>query len=266
MNPQVFDSVAAGYDQVFTESAIGRFQRSAVHHFLDAQVFGDTPLSILELGCGTGEDATHFAALGHRITATDISPAMLEITQAKAEESGLTNRIRTIPLDLQNPVCSGLEGPFDLIFSNFGALNCIDEAGLRRLAEQLVPITAIGSQAVFVVMPRACLWESSYFLLRVKPRSAFRRLGAGPVSAAVGGKSVPTWYHSPGAVVRAFKPAFRKRGVVPVGFSVPPSFLEPWAGRNPRVLAALAKTDQIVRPIGLLASISDHALIHLGRK
>ncbi|RLE17277.1 MAG: hypothetical protein DRJ65_23025 [Acidobacteria bacterium] len=266
MSYHPFDSVADRYDQVFTDSGIGRFQRSAVHHYLDRRVFGDAPLSILELGCGTGEDATYFAALGHRITATDISPSMLEITLAKAEKCGLTDRIRTVPLDLQNPDCSSLEGPFDLVFSNFGALNCIDEAGLRNLAEKLVPITTIGSHAVFVVMPRACLWETSYFLVRAKPRSAFRRFRGGPVSAAVGQASVPTWYHSPGAVARAFKPAFQRQAVTPVGFTVPPSFLEPWAGRNPRVLAALAKIDQIVRPIGLLGSISDHALIHLERK
>ncbi len=266
MSDQPFDSVAGRYDQVFTDSAIGTLQREAVHRHLECRILGEKPLSILELGCGTGEDAAFFAERGHTVTATDISPAMLELTQAKAEGSGLTDRIRTIPLDLQNPLCSGLEGPFDLIFSNFGALNCIDEAGLRNLAEKLVPITTIGSHAVFVVMPRACLWESSYFLFRVRPRSAFRRFGGGPVSAAVGGTSVPTWYHSPGAVVRAFEPAFQRQAVIPVGFAVPPSFLEPWAGRNPRALAALAKTDQIVRPIGLLASISDHALIHLGRK
>ncbi len=265
MSYKNFDSVATDYDQVFTDSAIGRLQRSAVHDYLDRKVFGNTPLSILELGCGTGEDATHFAALGPTVTATDISPSMLTLTRTKAEESGLGDRIRTIPLDLQDPACSGLEGPFDLVFSNFGALNCIDETGLHNLAEKLVPVTATGSHAVFVVMPRTCLWESFYFLLRGKARSAFRRLKGGPVSAAVGQTSVPTWYHSPLGITRAFKPFFRRRTVVPIGFAVPPSFLEPWAARHPRTLAALAKTDQILRPIGPLASISDHALIHLER-
>ncbi len=265
MNPQTFDSVAADYDQVFTDSGIGRLQRSEVHHYLDRRVFGNAPMSILELGCGTGEDAAHFAENGHAVTATDISSSMLKLTQAKAEKYGLADRIRTVPLDLQDPDCSGLEGPFDLVFSNFGALNCIDEAGLQNLAEKLVPITATGSHTVFVVMPRACLWETFYFVLHGKLRSAFRRLKGGPVSAAIGETTVPTWYHSPRAVVRAFEPVFRRRGVVPVGFAVPPSFLEPWAGRNPRVLAALAKTDHFLRPIGSLALISDHALIHLER-
>ncbi|RLE34414.1 MAG: hypothetical protein DRJ61_05240 [Acidobacteria bacterium] len=265
MTYQPFDSVADRYDQVFTDSGIGRLQRSAVHHYLDRRVFGNAPMSILELGCGTGEDATHFAENGHIVTATDISPSMLKLTDAKAEKYGLADQIRTVPLDLQDPNCSDLEGPFDLIFSNFGALNCIDEAGLQNLAEKLVPVTATGSHTVLVVMPRACLWETLYFLLRGRPRSAFRRLRGGPISAAVGQASVSTWYHSPQAVVRAFEPAFRRRGVVPVGFAVPPSFLEPWAGRNPRTLAALAKTDQILRQRGLLGSISDHALIHLER-
>ncbi len=265
MSRSAFDAVAPGYDRVFTDSAVGRVQRLAVHHYLDRRVFGETPLSILELGCGTGEDALLFARRGHQVTATDFSTAMLEQTRAKAQQHDLAQSIEVAALDLGHAVLPIPERPFDLVFSNFGALNCIDEDALRNLAEQLARVTEAGSHVVVVVMPRACLWESLYFLLRGRPRSAFRRLRGGPVSATVSEASVSTWYHSPLEITRAFKAFFRRRAVVPIGFAVPPSFLEPWATRHSRALAVLAKTDQILRPIGPLASISDHALIHLER-
>lgn len=265
MSHNSFNSVAESYDQVFTDSKIGALQRGAVHHYLERKVLGPHSLSILELGCGTGEDAVFFAERGHTVTATDVSTAMLEQTQAKADANGLSNRIRTVPLDLQAPETSALEGPFDLVFSNFGALNCVDSAGLRQLGFFLEGRIAPGGAIVVVVMPRTCMWETLYFLSRARPKAAFRRFSKKPVSAPVGRDTVLTWYHSPRSLKDSFGETFISRAVVPVGFAVPPSFLETWAGRHPRILAALEQVDRGLRPISFLASIADHALIHLER-
>ena len=54
-----FDSLAAKYDDLFTRSMIGRAQRGAVW---DALIDTFEPGShILELNCGTGEDALFLA-------------------------------------------------------------------------------------------------------------------------------------------------------------------------------------------------------------
>ncbi|MEN8163925.1 MAG: class I SAM-dependent methyltransferase [Acidobacteriota bacterium] len=263
--PRAFDSAATGYDQVFTDSEIGALQRGAVHRHLERTVLGSKSLSILELGCGTGEDAVFFAERGHTVTATDVSTAMLDRTNSKAEARGLGDRVRITPLDLQAPETSGLDGPFDLVFSNFGALNCIDSQALHRLAGHLENLTAAGSAIVVVVMPRACVWESLYFLGQARPTAAFRRFSKGPVAAPVGPETVRTWYHSPRTITGAFGRAFCRNALVPIGLAVPPSFLEPWAVRHPRILAALARLDRSLRPIATLAFIADHALVHLER-
>ncbi len=260
-----FDSIADRYDQVFTDSEIGTLQREVVHRHLERRILGEKPLSILELGCGTGHDAVFFAERGHTVIATDVSPAMLCQTEKMAEARGLCDRIQTASLNLQAPETSGLDGPFDLIFSNFGALNCINSQALHHLAGHLKSLTAAGSAIVIVVMPRACLWESLYFLGRARPAAAFRRFSKEPVAAPVGPETVRTWYHSPRSLTRAFGQAFRRVAIVPVGLAVPPSFLEPWAVRHPRILAALERVDRVLRPISPLASIADHALVHLER-
>lgn len=265
MNRNSFNAVAARYDRIFTDSRIGGLQRRAVHTYLENKVLGPQPLSVLELGCGTGEDAVFFAEREHHVTATDVSTGMLEQTAAKAEERGLSDRIRTLPLDLQAPETAALEGPFDLVFSNFGALNCIDSEGLHHLGRCLEDWISPGGSLVVVVMPRACLWETLYFLGRARPKAAFRRFSAKPVSAPVGGGTVMTWYHGPRSLEVSFGHGFVTADIVPIGLTVPPSFLEPWADRHPRILAALDKTDRRLRSIPLLASIADHALIHLER-
>src|SRR5258705_4602524 len=73
----VFDHMAREYDNVFTNSMIGRAQRDAVWSVL-TQVFqhGD---HILELNCGTGEDALFLAGNGVSITACDASEQMIHI-------------------------------------------------------------------------------------------------------------------------------------------------------------------------------------------
>ncbi len=80
----VFDQMAPKYDEVFTNSMIGRAQRDVVWSVL-TQIFrsGD---HILELNCGTGEDALFLARNGISVTACDASEQMIQIA---------SNRLRT---------------------------------------------------------------------------------------------------------------------------------------------------------------------------
>jgi ubiquinone/menaquinone biosynthesis C-methylase UbiE len=80
MPAAVFDTLAPGYDACFTESVLGRTLRRTVWSWLDG-VFapGDR---VLELNCGTGEDALHLATRGVQLVATDASAPMLDVARA----------------------------------------------------------------------------------------------------------------------------------------------------------------------------------------
>ena len=91
-----FDAMAAEYDTSFTHSLIGVRMRHAVWRRLDARFQPND--HILELNCGTGEDAIHLAQRGLHILATDVSSTMLEVARAKAAQSNLTDRIEFRPL------------------------------------------------------------------------------------------------------------------------------------------------------------------------
>ena len=85
-----FDIASAQYDTAFTFSKIGKAQRKMVFKYLNPILTQRQKLSILELNCGTGEDAIRFAQLGHHVLATDISEGMINVAKAKA-----TPNIRT---------------------------------------------------------------------------------------------------------------------------------------------------------------------------
>src|SRR5882757_9686599 len=76
----VFDQLAAKYDQSFTDSIIGRAQRDAVWNILTNTFKAND--NILELNCGTGEDAIFLAGRGVSVFACDASQEMI----ATAEE------------------------------------------------------------------------------------------------------------------------------------------------------------------------------------
>jgi len=104
-----FDKLAHRYDDLWTNSSIGRLQRAAVWREID-------PLfrpgeQILDIGCGTGEDARHLMDSGVRVTAVDGSPEMVRI----ACERGIDARTLAIE-DLEE-----LSTTFDGAISDFGA-------------------------------------------------------------------------------------------------------------------------------------------------
>ena len=265
MTRAAFDGAAACYDADFTHGAIGRLQRQAVHEHLRRHVLGGAG-SVLELGCGTGEDALFLARAGCRVLATDAAPAMLELARVKVESAGLAARVRVARLDLAAPPAALGDGPVDLLFSNFGALNCLAPEQLRRLGRAAGGWVRSGGRAVLVVMPRACLVESAYFIARGRWREARRRWDGGPVEARVAGGTVATWYYSPAQVEAAFAPAFRLRDLRPVGLLVPPSYLDPRAAAWPHTLRTLAWLDERLAALRPLAGLADHALVDLERR
>jgi ubiquinone/menaquinone biosynthesis C-methylase UbiE len=71
-----FDRLAAKYDDMFTHSMIGRAQRQAVWDVLLDTV--EPGSHVLELNCGTGEDALFLAQHDMSVVACDASKRMIE--------------------------------------------------------------------------------------------------------------------------------------------------------------------------------------------
>jgi len=258
-----FDKAAATYDQDFTDTPIGQIQRGVVYSYLDKVFKEQSEVEILELNCGTGTDAIWFAARGYKVLATDISGEMLGIAQKKVSEAGFgeTVRLRTLDMNDISALCN--EKKFDLIYSNFGGLNCIPPESIRRLYTTIHDLLTPNGHFIASVMPKACLWEWFYFTLKGESSNSKRRRTKGPVPVNIGGTQVNTWYYSPGDLKNLSGKDFSTRALRPVGLFVPPSYLGGYFGKRKGLLRILKGLDGIFGGLSFTSSYADHYIIHL---
>lgn len=258
-----FDSVARTYDSHFTQSNIGQLQRQVVWRYIEKITPELKGLEILELNCGTGEDAVLFGSRGFNIIATDVSQEMLRITDQKIQQHSLQHCISSRYLDLDNFEENLFEKKFDLVFSNFGGLNCIRPESIRQLFEKLAMVLAPGGRVVAVVMPHFCLWESAVFFAKLQFRKVFRRMTSTELFVHLQGEELPVWYYSPREIRKWTSGKFTCLATRPVGFAVPPSYLENFFHSKKGLLTVLNALEKKVAHMGLLAGVSDHFIIDL---
>jgi ubiquinone/menaquinone biosynthesis C-methylase UbiE len=256
-----FDGIAATYDEVFTDSIIGRAQRDSVWRELDRSFH--VGQHILEINCGTGVDAVHLAARGVEVLACDISAGMLEVARRRVQSLRLLAPVRLRRTAIEDISCLRDHAPFDGALSNFGGLNCIEN--LWPVARDLAQLVRPGARVVICSMGRCVGWEIAVFAARGRFREGFRRLGPGPVYVRLGLERVPCWYPAVGALRRTFAPGFRLLRWKGVGLTVPPSYLERHAQRFPRAIRALAKADLWLGRVPLLRVLADHYLLTFER-
>ncbi len=264
-NPIVapFDAVARDYDQVFTRTPLGRRQRAVVHRYLERIMRPE--FRVLELNCGTGEDAVWLAQRSAEVLATDISAEMVAVAAAKARQAGVEDRCRARLLAIEalgtpGETIGGQER-FDLIFSDFDGINCVhDIAPLpARMARHLVP----GGHVVLVYMNPVCAMEIAANLVRGRVGRAFQRFGRAGVGAHIGdGATVHTWFHPIHDVCSAFAPAFHLRHVEAVGLVTPPTLMRDFFGRHERAFRRLYPLEDLLSAVAPFNRMGDHVMLH----
>jgi SAM-dependent methyltransferase len=233
-----FDPVAAAYDDDFTRTPIARLMRQAVWARMDTHF--QAGMRVLELGCGTGEDAVHLAQRGIHVTATDASENMLAATQRKAKSMGVWGLVETQQLDMNalsteesrkkkesGDGASSFFFPlssFDGVLSNFGAFNCVTH--LQSLIFNLSQWTKPHARLTFVVMGPFCPWEIVWHLAHGQVRQAFRRFARDGALARVGCNTVRVFYPSPRTLIKLCEPYFKPLRVSGLGVFVPPPYVQ----------------------------------------
>ncbi len=259
----MFDDAASTYDQDFTHSNIGKALRDRVWNYLDKVLESSSPLKILELNCGTGEDAIRFAKKGHTVYATDFSAEMAKLTSEKVQNFGLQKVVDVFTCDARIIDQYDFPSDFDLVFSNFGGLNCLNSTDLEKLSTDLCQLLKPNGRFVAVVMPKFCMWESFYFLTKFDFKKMFRRNTETNLQVKVGDNYVETWYYSPAHFYKLFQIYFRKLLVKPIGIAIPPSYMEKSIGENPNFMNPLNQLENFLGEIASLSAVSDHFLIDM---
>jgi len=270
INPAAFDALAEAYDDAFTRSTLGQLLRPRVWDVL-AQHFS-AGQHVLELTCGTGEDALWLARRGVHVTATDGSAEMVKEAKAKAEaeekrgeEARRRGSLEIEQVSLQEMIeghFSGLRSPvsgpfFDGVFSNFGGLNTIGE--WRSLAAALAEIVKPGGKVVLVPMGPVCPWEIGWYLAHGQPRQAFRRFARTGVPAKIGAAVIPIWYPSAGRLRADFGPWFTHVATQSLELWLPPSYLDHFVNRRPGLFRWLNRFEEATAR--LTGGWGDHYII-----
>jgi len=251
-----FDALARSYDTVFTDSTLGRVYRDATWRWLDAAFAPGQ--QVLEIGCGTGEDAIHLARRGVRVVATDPSPVMIETARAKADAAGLGALVSTRVVSAKD--IHQLAGKFDGAFSSFGALNLVPD--LRRVAERLAERLRPRARLILGIMGPLVPWEWAWFLVRGRPRQAVRRLR----KPGVEWRGVPVRYPNIRTVRGVFREKFRFVRAGAIGALVPPPYAEAWAIRHPGLVRVLDRWERAVESLGPVPWLGDHYQMELVRR
>jgi ubiquinone/menaquinone biosynthesis C-methylase UbiE len=142
---------ASLYDRIGLSLSTERLAQRLLHWYTSQN--GDHPPCVLDLACGTGAAALVFAAAGCSVVGIDLSAAMLEQAQYKAEQAGLPiTYIQADMRTLADVLPDGVRQPasFDLVMCLGGSLNeLVAEDDLQRVFAGAALLLKPGGSFVF---------------------------------------------------------------------------------------------------------------------
>ena len=265
-NVTVFDSIAITYDASFSNTLIGAQQRILVHQHLQHFLKDKAHLKILEINCGTGDDALWLSSLGHEVMATDASANMIAIAEQKTHITTMHNKPVFIQCDFEKLYAKFKNQKFDLIFSNFSGLNCLGPGQLQVLGSDLHALLTAGGHIAVVIFGKHTGWEMLYFLSKLNSRRAFERWHHKPVKVSLKeGVEQPVYYYS----IRQFKQLMSDFQLVqkrPVGLFIPPSYLESLMEKKEKLFRKLVNLEHRFSTLSYFSGLADHMYLLFKKK
>lgn len=126
---EYYDHEACNYEERYWRNIVAQRIRQSFREEVKTHSFS----SVLEIGCGTGLDLSHFGSVypERKVYGIDISPAMVASASRKVQELGLQN-VRVMIGAAEDVQTLFPEVQFDHIYVFFGALNTVPD--LRHVA------------------------------------------------------------------------------------------------------------------------------------
>lgn len=258
---EAFDHIGARYDVEFTNTDLSRWFRQRVWDRL-AVLFkaGDY---VIELGCGTGEDAIFLAKRGVRVLATDGSQAMIDETARKAAAEGVASMIETRRLDFSEAANWNLPAhTFNGAYSNYGPLNCVGD--WTAIGSQLNQSIRVGGKIGLGVIGPWCPWEVLWYAVHADFRNATRRFRKSTI-AHLDGKYFEVFYPSPSRMQRDLGTGFSRSLLWGLGVFLPPSDLYKPVGRRPWLARPLLALEKLTAPHFPFKYLGDHYWLEMER-
>jgi ubiquinone/menaquinone biosynthesis C-methylase UbiE len=254
---RAFSKQAVHFDEDDLKNIILQDLRAQIYRHVDR--FLKPASRILELNAGTGIDATRFVRAGHAVHATDLSDGMIAELLKKKSQHGM-DRLTVQQLSFDNlEMVTGKN--YDLVFSNFGGLNCINNLSL--IGDKLRTLLAPGGFVTWVIMPVVSPWEVATILRG--NRYAFRRWSRDGTLAQLEGERFQTWYHNVASIKR-FLPHFELIRTEGIASLSPPPYKSNFPNQHPAIYKMLRRVDESVATIFPFNRWADHVIVTMQLK
>jgi len=211
---------------------------------------------VLDLGCGTGEDALMLAARGVRLVGIDASPERIARAREKASERGLgPEDCRFEVLGAENLDAAG--SAFDGAYSTFGALGGAD---LPRTGAALAAALRPGAAVVISLLGP---WPLPAVIRRTLTGMGDPRRGRTP---RVGRVQPALSYPTLAQARAALGPGLDWTDAYALGVLVPGPDQEGWVADHPQAFGMLAALERAVRRWPGLRQLGDRTVLEGRRK
>jgi ubiquinone/menaquinone biosynthesis C-methylase UbiE len=259
---EAFSKQSKVFDQLYNNDTIIQYKRQRVReHILKYAQHQD---SMLELNCGSGEDAIFFAQKGFKVHATDISDGMLNVLREKIADSLYEECISIEQCSFTELESLQNKGPFDYVYSNFGGLNCTAE--LEKVLSSFGEVVRPGGVVTLVIISKFCLWET-LLLFKGKFKTAIRRFLSGRGRKAhIEGSFFKCWYYSPSFVKKHLQTKFELLSVEGLCSIVPPSYIENFPEKYPRAFQFLRKREDKLKGTWPWNRMGDYFIISFRKR
>lgn len=257
MADKAFSTQAPVFDKINNQSPVISWMRKQVyHHILNLNLPSGS--RVLELNAGTGIDACQMAQQGFQVLATDVSAEMLEQASQRVSSLGMQDRV-----NLQQCSYTRLDDlnqrGFDLIFSNFGGLNCIED--FKMVGRHFTHLLNPGGVVCLVMISPFCFWET-LTALKGNFGLAFRRFKKS-VPSKVEGINMVTTYFSPVEIEKILGGSFSRMSLKSLATFTPPPYLDKRFRKYPKFLRFLNGLDEKTAGWPVLRSMGDHYILTL---
>ncbi|MFL5734363.1 MAG: class I SAM-dependent methyltransferase [Chloroflexia bacterium] len=264
---RAFDTAAGRYDADATRNPMmGWLRRESLSSLRRAFGPGDR---VLEVGCGTGEEAVALARNGVHVVATDASPVMVEVTSRKFSAQGFeAGQAEAFVLPVEE--MEDLVGRYgmhtlDGAYSSLGALNCAPD--LAAAASSLGRLVRPGGVVVISLLGKYCLWETLWYVAHANTGLAFRRWrGRATGTAIPGGPHLTVYYWPLRYVEQQFSPYFEMLESRAMPWILPPTYAASWLRGRPRLLRLLSSVERSTSRYWPFYTLGDHVQLVIRRK
>lgn len=257
MNPEaryaelraVFDTLADTYDTTLAgpDTLLGLLRMQNLTRL--EQLFPPGAW-VLELGCGTGEEALHLAARGCQVWGIDLSPRMIARAQEKARARHLEGRAHFRVLEAGAVAALSDEIPAERLTGAFAGLGVINhEPQLESLREGLAGLLKPSGRFFVQGMNNRSLFERLYGFKHLNPGLERQRLqpGNGVVGfASQTAEGLTTPFLPPQTLADRFKPYFSVDKAIALNPLLPSLALRETFARHQKLYQRLAELQRWV--------------------